>query len=242
MTTDKHESEEIQLNPPTAKRVAERALVLASLACRGAIEQDAGTTKAEEFRGKVSEWLKRSGMEREIEPAEHDILLTPLGKLSKEQHASATWQAEGLVVLAWALCRAGLPSYESTANAKQIADSLGWLTDEAARFCQAAELRPTAEIQAVADKLFALDWRLADFQLRKTSMNFQEFAQTAWFGPLNVQGLQFVNDDLSVGGMAISEANEEARGMCRLITMNRRRAAEWLLGKTEIYSEVDLST
>lgn len=241
MNTDKHGSDEIERNPPSTKRVADRALVLASLCCRGAIEQDAGNLKAEDFRLRVFEWLKQSGADAEAEPGEHSVLLTPLGKLSTEQHASATWQAEGLMVLAWALHRTELLDYESTADAKDIADSIGWLTREAATL-KACQLRAATEIQTLADKLFALDWRQADYQLKKTSLNFEEFAKTAWFGPLNVEGLKFVRGDLSIGGVAISDAGEETRGMCRLTTVNRRRAAEWLLGQTEIYSEVDLST
>jgi hypothetical protein len=242
MNTDKHGLQDAPLKPPSVKRVVERSLVLACLSCRGAIEQDAGNPNAEQFRGRVFEWLKQSGAEREVESAERAILLTPLGKLSKEQHAFATWQAEGLVVLAWALYLAGLPSYENRAAAKQIADSVGWLTDKASKLNQSARLRPTAEVQILADKLFALDWRLADFQQRKTSMDFQDFAKTAWFGPLNVEGLRFANGDLSIGGMPISKASEATRGICRLIAINRRHTAEWLLGQTEIYSEVDLST
>jgi Domain of unknown function (DUF4272) len=242
MNTDKHGSDEIERNPPSVKRVVERALVLASLCCRGGIEQDAGNPKAEAFRQQVFEWLKQSGAETESEPAERSMLLTPLGRLSREQHASATWQAEGLVVLAWALYLAGLPAYETAANAKSLADSFGWLTDRASKIVGEVKLRPEGEIQGLADKLFALDWRLADFQLKKSPLNFVDFAMTAWFGPLNVEGLKFVNSDLSIGGYSISEASDEARHTCRLITMNRRRAAEWLLGQTKIYSDVDLST
>jgi len=242
MDTDKHELDEIRRNPPSAKRVAERALVLACLCCRGAIEQDAGNPKAEEFRQKVFEWLEQSGAQGEAELVERTVLLTPLGNLSREQHASATWQAEGLVVLAWALYRVGLPDYETAANGKSVSDSLGWLTDGAAKLFTEATVRDAATIQSLADKLFALDWRLADFQLKKSPMNFVEFAKTAWFGPLKVEGLRFASNDLSIGGFAISEASDEARGLCRMITVNRRRAAEWLLGQSEVYSEVDLST
>lgn len=241
MDEDKYELDEIRRNPPSAKRVADRALVLASLCCRGAVEHDAGNLDAEQFRVKVVEWLRQCGAEAEAEQEEREVLSKPLGKLSREQQAAATWQAEGLMVLAWALHRAELLDYESTADAKGLADSLGWLTDESAN-SRASQLRSELEIQMLADKLFALDWRQADYQLKKTPLNFEEFAKTAWFGPLNVEGLRFVGGDLSIGGVAISAADEEARGMCRLTTMNRRRAAEWLLGQSEVYSEVDLST
>lgn len=242
MDTNKHESEEIGRNPPNSNRVVKRALVLASLCCRGAIEQDAADPKAEQFRQTVFDWLKRVGAESELEPVERTILLSPLGKLSREQHAFATWQAEGMAVLAWALHLTGLPDYEAVVNAKSVADSLGWLTDGADKLLVDAQVRDAKTIQALADKLFALDWRLADFQLQRKSLNFSDFAKTAWFGPLNVEGLRFMNGDLSIGGYAISEAGDEARSLRRLITINRRRAAEWLLGQNETYSEVDLST
>jgi hypothetical protein len=241
MNTDKHGSDEIKQTPPSAKRVADRALVLASLSCRGAIEQDAGNPKAEGFRQHVWEWLKQCGAESEAEPSEREILQTSLGKLSREQHAAATWQAEGLMVLTWALRRAEFLDYEAVANAKALADSLGWLTEDVSALW-VAQLRPISELQELADRLFALDWRQADYQLNKKPLNFQEFAEVAWFGPLKVEGLRFVDGDLSIGGEPISKADEQARGMCRFTTMNRRRAAEWLIGQTDVYSEVDLST
>jgi hypothetical protein len=73
-------------------------------------------------------------------------------------------------------------------------------------------------------------------------LDFETEAKAAWFGPLNVDGLRFVQRDLSIGGVAISECEEQPRQLCRLITVNRRRAAEWLCGQCEAYSEVDLST
>src|SRR5262245_14045107 len=196
MNTDKHGSDEIEMNPPSVKRVADRALILASLCCRGGIEQDAGNPEAEGFRQHVCEWLKQCGAESEAEPGERAILQAPLGKLSREEHAAASWQAEGLVVLAWALNRAELLDYEAVADAKALADSLGWLTDDVSGL-RASRLRLVSELRDVADRLFALDWRQADYQLNKKPLNFQEFARTAWFGPLKVDALRFAAGDLS---------------------------------------------
>lgn len=73
-------------------------------------------------------------------------------------------------------------------------------------------------------------------------MNFKKFAQAAWFGPLNVEGLNFVDDDLDLGNRPIHSISEQDFAVQLRLTEERRRAVEWLVGNDEVYSNVDLST
>ena len=101
---------DIELSPPSANRVARRALALAAVACRSGIETDAGNPEAEKFREEIVEWLERVGLNDEIEPNEMALLITPLGELTERQTIDASWRGEGLAVPP-ALCagRRGLP-------------------------------------------------------------------------------------------------------------------------------------
>lgn len=73
-------------------------------------------------------------------------------------------------------------------------------------------------------------------------MDFDAFARTAWFGPLNIDGIALANSDLSIGGVSIAQAPEDQIRMATSTAMERHRAFNWLLGYDAIYSEVDIST
>ena len=83
---------------PDTRRVARRALILAAVVCRGAIEHGAGEAEAERLHTGIKEWLEELGLEPECEPTDLEILHTPLGGLTNGQVIDATWQAEGLAV------------------------------------------------------------------------------------------------------------------------------------------------
>lgn len=54
------DDEQIEYCPPTAVRVARRALVLSAVACRGFLEKDAGNAGAEAVRTRAVDWLERA--------------------------------------------------------------------------------------------------------------------------------------------------------------------------------------
>jgi len=115
-----------ELIAPSADRVARRALSLAALVCRSAIEDNAGNQEAEAFRASVVSWAGDVGLTDELEPGEIGILEAPLGSLTQRQVIDASWRTEGLAVLAWALGRCELPPYDAQANAPRIAEALGF--------------------------------------------------------------------------------------------------------------------
>lgn len=94
------------LEPPSARRVAERALVLSAAIARGFIVHDAGCADAERLRDRLRTWLREAGVDGEIEDDERLLLEIPLGQATPQTIADTTWQSEGLAVLAWALGRA----------------------------------------------------------------------------------------------------------------------------------------
>ncbi len=73
-------------------------------------------------------------------------------------------------------------------------------------------------------------------------MNFREFANTAWFGPLSLMGLRLVSDDLEVRGVPVWDASEEDWREVLSIARERQQAANWLTGQEMVYSEVTCDT
>jgi hypothetical protein len=229
-------------DPPLPERVARRAFVLAAVCCRSAIEDDADNVEAETFRRDVLAWLHDVGVTDEIEPEELALLSAPLGALNERQVIDGSWRGEGLGVLAWALGRHELPSYQQTISSPDAADSIGFMTSEATELIESARLRGTEEREVLADRLFALHWRLRQFSMRPEHMDFMSFARTAYFGPLDVEGLEFVRDDLAIDGRPLMDVGEARWRECLSIARERQQAANWVCGQETLYADVTCDT
>jgi len=231
-----------EYDSPSPERVARRAFVLAALACRSAIEGDAGNSEAEAFREQVMQWLTQAGIASELEEGERLVLEAPLGTLTRRQGIDSSWRAEGLVVLAWALEKWGLPSYEELSNPADIADALGFMEQEGLSLLEAPRLRNGSEIEAFASRLLVVHWRLRQFQADRHSIDFEELVKSPGSPFPDVQGIRFVNKDLAIGNVTLSEAQEQEWAKVMSIMVERHRAVNWLLGDASTYSEVSCDT
>jgi hypothetical protein len=233
---------EDNLSMQLAKRVAVRALVLAGIVCRGSIEEDQGDPEAELFRQRVIQWMQRLKLFDEAEPDEAKVLHAPLGALSQQEAADATWRAEGMAVLAWALGVIELPSYDTSVNPTEVAQALGFLNEKRKTVLRAPRLLPEATINTYAEMLFTLHWRLREFSLHPQSMDFETFTKSCWFGPLETEGIVFAKGDLAIAGQPIGQAPQETVAIFNCLVRERYRAANWLRGDAAAYSAVDMST
>jgi hypothetical protein len=236
------DADDVEPEPPAPRRVAQRALVLAALSCRSGIDVDAGNADAEAFRRNVVAWLASVGALAEAEPAERRLLEARLGTLDERHIVDAGWRAEGLAVLAWGLGRSELPSYQEMVDPRKVADALGFMEPAGETLLATATLRSHDEIEALAQRLFAVHWRLREFSLRPVAMDFVSTARTAWFGPLDVTGLELASGDLAIDGRPLSAVPEHRWRQCLSIAQERHQAANWLCGHESVYSEVSADT
>jgi hypothetical protein len=146
------------------------------------------------------------------------------------------------VVLAWALNCFDLPKYDEMIDPQAVVNSLSFLNNEAKKLLTSPNLRTSDEFAQYAARMFALHWRLREFHLNSNKMDFQNFAKEAWFGPLDIEGLRLIDNDLAIGQYEISQAPDEDFWKCMSIANERHQAANWLIGYEEIYSEVDTGT
>jgi hypothetical protein len=170
------------------------------------------------------------------------LLSAPLGTLSERQVIDGSWRGEGLGVLAWALGRYELPSYQQAISSPDAADTIGFLTPEAAELIESAVLREPEELELLAERLLALHWRLRQFSIRPEYMDFGSFARTAYFGPLDVEGLELVRGDLAIDGRPLMDVGEARWRECLSIALERQQAANWLCGQEALYSDVTCDT
>jgi hypothetical protein len=237
------EDEDPEVVPPTPERVARRALALTAVTGRAILEQDVANPIAVETYRDLVAWVGELGIDDEFEPDEWEVLQRPLGKLEPQMQANSTWRLEGLVVLAWALGRFEIPPHDELVALNPLWRSLGLLDSTAARSLLAAPtLRPREEIIALRNRLFALHWRCRNFYVKPEAMNFEAFARTCWFGPLDITGVPLIDGDVSIAGERIDNASREAFSSTHSAAQERHQAANWLREGPERYSDASVAT
>lgn len=237
------DDEAAAVTAPSAERVARRALALTAVTARAILEQDAETPEATGTYKDLLAWVKAIGLRDEFEPDEWAVLQRPPGRLDPDMQTNATWRLEGLVVLAWALGRFEIPPHDQLVSLNPLWRSLGLLDAAAAKDLLAAPtLRPRPDIAALRGRLFALHWRLRNFGITPKSMDFAAFAETCWFGPLDLAGLPLADGDLTLQGERIDRAGADAFSTARSTAQERHQAANWLWEGPEQYSDASVAT
>jgi hypothetical protein len=236
-------------NPPSADRVARRAVALMGVTGRAVVERDfrSGEMSAEEAADvltRLRNWIGRLGVEDELEPAEQQLLQAEPGKLTDRQMFDAGWRIEGLAVLAWALGRAPLPRYDELVNIDDVWGSVGFLRPDAAEtLLKGATLRPVEELQAYRKQMLGLHWRLRDFrQVKAKRMNFRAFAANCWFGSFDVSLFELIDDELALRGHRLNEAPADILGAASGIALERHLAINWLCYGPAVYSKTYVGT
>jgi hypothetical protein len=230
--------------PPTAERVARRALALAAVAARATLELDAPQLEDPEAdRARLLEWLGSLDIGSELEPDEWKVLQRPVGGIERQDHINAMWRVEGLAVVAWALHLYELPPDDELVVPVDLYDSIGLFNVEKAReVLVSPNLRSAEELAATQTHLLMLHWRLRDFSIRPWAMDFVSFSKSCWVGSFDVSAYRIANNDLAIGSVAIADAEDDALRKVSSLALERHLAINWLMGYSEIYSQTDTST
>jgi hypothetical protein len=230
-------------DPPSAGRVARRALALTAVTARAILERDTENPEAAGTYQDLLAWVGGLGIDDEFEPEEWEVLQRPPGRLDQRAQIDSTWRLEGLVVLAWALGKFEIPPHDQLVEVNPLWRSLGLLDAEAAGALLAGPaLRSREEIGALRNRLFALHWRLRNFHVSPGVMDFAEYARTCWFGPLDVTGLPLVEGDLGLRGERIDRAAGEVFSSAHSAAQERHQAVNWLWEGPRRYSRASVAT
>lgn len=230
---------------PTVRRVVRRAWVLSCVTARWFIEGTDDPAGRELTRAQVVEWFDDLSLEKEAEPAESKLIKTRIGRLTRRQVVESSWRCEGIAVLAWAL---GLwkigPFDRQIADPREVVGVLGYMADLGAkRLLAEAKLRPRAVIEAYAEHILNVHWRLQQ-RLRGVETYdcrnlFREDIETPIPGTTPIK---LVRGDLTIGRKALAKVDDESLRSALGIVRERQRAANWLQGDGAVYSKVDLDT
>jgi len=235
--------DENPLIPPAPERVAARALVLSAVSWRGLIEEDGDRPDdAEQQRQDAMDWLVSIGAAEEMEAEEVDVLSAPVGTLDQQVAEDATWRTEGMVVLAWALGRADLPPVHIECDAHRVLGGLGFLKDRRKTPLDRPGLRDLDEIHAWADTYLTLHWRLREYAQHPDPIDFVAYVSDCTWGPLRLDGLEIIDDDLAIDGVPLDEVEDDVLNDVLGIAQERHQALNWLVGFAPVYSEVGTDT
>lgn len=229
---------------PTAARVARRMLALMAVAARGLLEPYSDQEDSDGARLDILTWLDRLDLWDELEPDEVELLQESVGLLEPPTDIDAAWHIEAVAALAWALgLYEKLPPYDEPAHVGDVRETVLFLDPKAKRLVDKAQLRDAAQIEAFADQMFAIHWRLNYFHaIDRQAIDFVKIAKNSRFGELNLEGARLLDGDLMIREQGIACAHDDERHICNAIVSERHRAANWLCGYDEIYSAVDIST
>ena len=171
---------DLNLNPPSAKAVARRAIALSAYCCRGYIENGKGNVDAESVRDRMIQWLTRLELIENLAPYEWDRIQSPLGSLRDGIAKRMTWEAGGLAVFAWALGCGNLPGHDERIDPYAVTDSLRFLGDDAKEIIDAAELRDSVHLHAYRELMYAIHCRLRDCIRQPGQKDFTRWIEMRW--------------------------------------------------------------
>jgi hypothetical protein len=227
--------------PPPVEEIARRALVLATISCRGIIDGDWSNPDAPDLARRARDWIHKLGLADDLTDWEHHILNADFGSLADRDKVNASWLSEGLVVLAWALQRIALPGFDRQCDPERTAVALGFLQSQSSTVLIAPDLRPRKDLDDFSDFIYNLHWRLRDFG---RPYDFRSMAsKDGEDPPLMRFGLVLVENDIGIAGKPLHRSEDEPRRIVQSITRERHRASSWLVGLSDAnYYEASTDT
>jgi hypothetical protein len=243
MTNKSRQDSFNELNIVSGPRAMRRARNMSALTCRGSIESGAGEESAENLRIRISRWIAGLDLGNEIEARENEVIHASLGSLAEKDAIEATWSAEALSIVAWALRASPMPTHDEKADPYGSAESVGFLDDHANEFILSAAPRASDELIAYREIAYAVHCRLNDFLRNGRPKDFSSWIEPIWTEQLGVQRTSFLaNGDLSIRGAAIAEAPIDVVQECEWITHRRHKAIVWLTNASNVYSAARADT
>ena len=192
----------------------------------------------EEMFRKQREKLRSAGLWEDMEQSEQEFVNAGIFETTMRQRINASWMAESIVCLLWALgYKQQIPAYDQQYDLQSDKTSGADLLREAA---QRAALRPHTEIERQRDRAELWHWRcrthklLATGQIPETLPDGAPMAEiirmTAEKAAEEGVFAKPIGGDFPVFGKAFREVSEDELAQLTSIAMERHKALNWLSG------------
>jgi hypothetical protein len=228
--------------PQTAVEVARRTLILSAVVCRASIEVYSDENHQRQTADDIHEWLDELRLWPHVEPDEEQILHASFGTMSERLGIRGTWFVEGLAILSWALRRGEFPPHDHKVDPVAVTNDLDFLHPDAEKHLQAPTLRETAEVEAAREWFYDLHCTLRGFLFHSGNGCLAN-----WIGQylavlaVDPRAVQQGNS-LLYGGRPLRESERDRLQKWEWIICERHRAAIWLVGEDQLYTELLVDT
>jgi hypothetical protein len=246
-----------------AQAAARRALCLAALCYRARVET-AMVQKNARYEGsdadfsrrfqpvanKVNDWLRAEQLWDALSNSEQAILNTRVGDVAQQKLVDATWRAEALAALLWALAVVHrLPAYDKSFDFEAALKAMSFWKDTG-KFVNNARLRSSAELLKARDAAELWHWRARTYQIQREPGRDRSPAGNTYVETVSevaargqAEGLFVAIDaDIPVFGKAYVDATEEEWRQLRSIASERHYGLNWLCGTGDDWDRVMTDT
>lgn len=212
-----------------------RATLCLAVAMRGLLEGDAGgedQAEADTMRDQLREGLCREDrLWGGLDPAERELLETPVGDADPSLADDAIWAAEFGQSLLWALERRDLPAHDEQEHPFKVAKSVGVISNVGGipsnwLLLRSPRLREVSEIRALQGRLAAIRARLEHYAADPESrVDFVELAASL----ADVREVPMRAGDLAIGDEPLWNADPGAVANALVVAGERQAGVDWLL-------------
>ncbi|HEV2109008.1 MAG TPA: DUF4272 domain-containing protein [Thermomicrobiales bacterium] len=246
MPAEEDDSLDITLRDPD--EVASRSVVLAALCRRAFLELDAEQTDGSELdedRFDLLAWLRDEDLSDHFSTEERVIFQAPVGSLDPGDTLMATWSAEALAPLCWALgLLPALPGPDRPANAEALLGLLPSPDSATGSWREDAAMRDEDAIAAAREAAELWAWRATVQELWATATVAERNDRLVAIRDVAHEGAALgllpppVDDDIPVLGRAYATAGDHET--LAIIAEWRLRALNWLCGFGDSWDTVPL--
>lgn len=200
-----------------------------------ASDQDALMVRRDTRNQRLLEWVSQEGLTSYLTPIEQKLLQSPLGTWSTRALSCASWRAETLGMLLWALRATNIvPHVDTPFDVNDILRPLDIYTP-IIDFLWCARLRPLEELQAMRDRAELWHWRIHATQLERLGVRQNDgkplrdvIHSIARESYLNGVIPHLVEGDFPAFGRAYATLTSDQRDMVQTLVTERTSAINWV--------------
>jgi hypothetical protein len=239
--------DEIDVTIRPAREVAARAIVLATVLRRLALERgkdQADEAEAEAFD--LREWLRDYGLLDAATVHERELLATPTGSVSDVELAAWSWQGAALEPIFWSLRLSPAAPHRSPFSLQDVLDTIPPPWDDPGNWIRAISIQPEETISSERERAEVWHWRAITEALRREAppgdLAAIEAAIQDVVGESAASGVvaDVSGGDFLVGGTQVRDIAPDLLDELQMTTAERLRALNWLCGFGESWDDVPL--